>query len=208
MKFHFKNKLVKSTLAGLMLASFSNVSLAQGIPVFDGTAVMNMIAQAQQLAAQLVELKAQVEALTGFKGFAEDLQGINKEITDILENVKQGKQGLLSLSDEALGKVMQSEIAQRLKAVEDLSKKIQQAPDTKAMSEIQANIALEANAIELLKQQADLVKEERQARLTTVMHKNMSSLDDMITSVSDSPNSNSQKNEQNSDSELGGLLEL
>lgn len=46
MKLHFKNKLVKSTLAGLMLASFSNVSLAQGIPVYDGTAVMKMIEQA------------------------------------------------------------------------------------------------------------------------------------------------------------------
>lgn len=160
------------------------------------------------MAAQLVELKAQVEALTGFKGFAEDLQGINQEMTNMLDTLKKGKDEILSIPSEKLGEVMQTEIANRLKAVEDLSKKIQEAPDTKAMSEIQANIALETNAIELLKQQAELVKEEKARKVARMQDRTLRSLKASMykNPLPDSGSSTAQQSSDNED--LGRLLEM
>lgn len=103
---------VKAIVLGLTL-TFANPSLAvSGIPVIDGSAIAKQTEQhlvelaemAKQLVeakAQLEQLKANVNALTGNKGFSDIMQmgGIDPAITNTFEDLLKGNTA--DLADKA-----------------------------------------------------------------------------------------------------------
>lgn len=164
----------KLILASAIAFSCATPAMAQGIPTYDATAVMKMIEQATAMANQLVELKNQVKALTDFKGFAEELTGIGDEISNALSSLKDN---VVSAAQEAINfkdlqEIYSKQLDKQLAKVEELSKRIQSAPDTKAMSEIQAEIGLRQQAIDIMKEQKAMadkqIELEEQAAITSI----------------------------------------
>ena len=185
---------LKSALVIALTLVITTPALAGGIAVIDGAAIAtaekNSLAELAQMAKQLAEAKAQVEqlkanvkALTGSKGFSEILNmgGIDPQITGTLEDLMKGntsskaKEYLDSLPDcgdsrdksmceqAHLGGVAQLDFAEKLheqlnnklRKITELSEKAKSATDMKSMAEIQAQIQLEGNSIAVLQQQAD-----------------------------------------------------
>ena len=100
---------LKSALAIALTLVITTPALAGGIPVIDGAAIAtaekNSLAELAQMAKQLAEAKAQVEqlkanvkALTGSKGFSEILNmgGIDPQITGTLEDLMKGNTSSLT----------------------------------------------------------------------------------------------------------------
>lgn len=100
---------LKSALVIALTLVITTPALAGGIPVIDGAAIAtaekNSLAELAQMAKQLAEAKAQVEqlkanvkALTGSKGFSEILNmgGIDPQITGTLEDLMKGNTSSLT----------------------------------------------------------------------------------------------------------------
>ena len=100
---------LKNALVIALTLVITTPALAGGIPVIDGAAIAtaekNSLAELAQMAKQLAEAKAQVEqlkanvkALTGSKGFSEILNmgGIDPQITGTLEDLMKGNTSSLT----------------------------------------------------------------------------------------------------------------
>ena len=170
---------LKNALVIALTLVITTPALAGGIPVIDGAAIAtaekNSLAELAQMAKQLAEAKAQVEqlkanvkALTGSKGFSEILNmgGIDPQITGTLEDLMKGNtSGLTSKAKEYLDSLPDCGDSRDKSMCEqahlggvaqlDLSEKAKSATDMKSMAEIQAQIQLEGNSIAVLQQQAD-----------------------------------------------------
>lgn len=188
----------------VLIVSLTTTTSFAGIPVIDAAAlaeqkkhniqvIAEWVKNLQEAQAQVTELKNQVNALTGDKGFATvlELGGIDKTIISDFESLLKGENVDLSgLSEKYLPNIdnvcgdgdgttsslckttsksnlarldfvekLNNQIGKKLDTITELSKKISQARDMKSMSELQANISLEANSIALLQQQATNFRE-------------------------------------------------
>lgn len=147
--------------------------------------IMQMAKQLTEAQKQLQQMKQQYQAITGNKGFADILKngGISDDILSSFEDLMKGNTADIAqrvqdyfgknincpdgankafctaeyegIIKEAYAEKLNTELQNRLQKVQELSQRAQSANDAKSMQELQANIALEANAIAILKQQSD-----------------------------------------------------
>lgn len=156
-----------------------------------------MAKQLQEAKNQLTELKKQVKAISGVKGFSDilDAGGIEHEITASLSDLlngnlssltaKGGEHGIKCEESQYSGKnycedmlltnisqldyieKLEQQFEKKAQKITELSERIKSAQDIKSMSELQANISLEANSLALLQQQTSMYMQltETKARL-------------------------------------------
>lgn len=201
--------LIKTTILSLTL--LCQQIFAAGIPTVDGSAIAqnmqnhlaHMAEVARQIAeaqAQLEQLKANVNALTGNKGFSDimKLGGVDPEILSTFEDLLKGNTSGLtekaksylselpntctnardkSMCEQvSLGAIAQMDYAEKLnqqlvnklKTITELSERAKQAKDMKSMSELQTQIALEANSLSVLQIQADNFEKFQRAQAKIV----------------------------------------
>lgn len=166
----------------LIILLLSNMVYAQsGIPTIDLSAIAQMKTQLEEAQKRLIELKNQVKAVTGYKGFGETI-ALTQDIVNSFDNLlKNDISHLTSKSKELFGKEINCEsgndlckvsslvnvsnldyleklgnqISQKMDTINNLSQKIKETQDIKSINELQATIALEMNSIALLQQQSD-----------------------------------------------------
>ena len=147
--------------------------------------IAQMAKQLTEAQKQLQQMKQQYQAITGNKGSADILKngGISDDILSSFEDLMKGNTADIAqrvqdyfgknincpdgankafctaeyegIIKEAYAEKLNTELQNRLQKVQELSQRAQSANDAKSMQELQANIALEANAIAILKQQSD-----------------------------------------------------
>lgn len=147
--------------------------------------ITQMVKQLTEAQKQLQQMKQQYQAITGKKGFIDVLKngGISDDMLSSFDDLMKGNTANIAqrvqdyfgktidcpkgadkalctaeyegIIKEAYAEKLNTELQNRLQKVQELSQRAQSANDAKSMQELQANIALEANAIAILKQQSD-----------------------------------------------------